>query len=87
MNYINRFFNWYKTKIVHAVGFLFFTQVIQIPHFVWGADVILRTGTVVNVDPIFDFILYGIDLIEIPSLINVTILFIYELKKRKVNNQ
>ena len=80
---LNRFWTWYQTKIVHAIGFLFITHILQIPHFIWAGDAWLQSGYVAHLHPILDFLLYGIDLIEIPALINVTLLFIAQLRKRK----
>ena len=83
---LNRFWNWYQTKIVHAIGFLFITHILQIPHFIWAGDAWLQSGYVAHLHPVLDFLLYGIDLIEIPALINVTLLFIAQLRKRNVKH-
>jgi|APSaa5957512535_1039671.scaffolds.fasta_scaffold11923_13 hypothetical protein len=55
---------------------------IQIPHFFWGGDQLLQSVYVANVNPVSDFILYSIDLIEIPLIIKTSIDFVI-LKKRK----
>jgi len=47
----------------------------------WAADAYLQTNTISNINPVFDFILYGIDLIEIPTIINTTLLFIAHVRK------
>jgi len=83
-NPILRFWNWYQTRIVEAIGFLFITHILQIPHFIWAGDAWLQAGIIVNQNPVLDFLLYGIDLIEIPALINVTLLFIANVKKKHV---
>ncbi len=54
---------------------------VQIPHFFWGGDQLIQSGFVAGVNPITDFILYSIDLIEIPLIVKVFIDFII-LKKR-----
>ncbi len=79
--FLNRFWNWYQTKTKHAIAFLFFTHILQIPHMIWAGDVYLATGMISYINPVYDFILYGIDLIEIPALINVTLLFFASLKR------
>lgn len=80
---LKRFWNWYNTKLAEAVGFLFITHILQIPHFLWAGDAYLQTGYISHLHPILDFIMYGIDLIEIPALINVTLLFIAHLKRNR----
>ena len=78
---IKRFWKWYQTKLTHAIAFLFITHILQIPHMVWAGDIYLGTGLIAYVHPVYDFILYGIDLIEIPQIVNVTLLFIASVKK------
>ena len=51
---------------------------------VWNADLMLETGMVSRVHPVLDWFLYGVDLIEIVSIINVGMI-IYSLVKRKKN--
>lgn len=84
MSCCSRFWIWYQSKLTISIAFLFFTHILQIPHMLWAADAYLQTGTVAYVHPVLDFFLYGIDLIEIPALINVTILFIMQLRKKNV---
>jgi len=79
---INRFFRWWDLKLRISLGFLVFTHIAQIPHFLWGGDAIMRTGTVYGVNPVSDFILYGIDLIEIPAIIVVVLSFIGRYTKK-----
>jgi len=80
-----RFLQWWKDKLAMSLGFLVFTHVIQIPHMVWNADILLELGFVSRVNPFLDFFLYGIDLIEIPAIIAVVISFIsvYKLRNSK----
>lgn len=54
----------------------------QIPHFFWGGDQLIQSGYVANVNPVTDFILYSIDLVEIPLIIKTFIDFVI-LKKRR----
>jgi len=85
MHQISRFFKWYEEKTAHAVTFVFIIQVLQIPHFIWAGDVYLQLGVISHIHPLLDFLLYGIDLIEIPSLIVATLLFITHIRKRYEN--
>ena len=71
------FFSWWNKKLLKiSLGFLVFTHIAQIPHFLWGGDAIVKSGYVYGVDPIYDIILYSIDLIEIPAIVVVVLSFI-----------
>ena len=54
---------------------------------VWNADIMLETGIVSRVHPIIDWFLYGVDLIEIISIINVGMIMFSLIKKRRVNKK
>ena len=47
-----------------------------------NADMMLEVGTISRVHPIIDWFLYGVDLIEIVSIINVGMIMFSLLKKR-----
>jgi hypothetical protein len=72
---------WEK-KLTISLGFLVITHVAQIPHFVWGGDALIKSGMVYNLHPVMDFVLYGIDLIEIPAIVVVVVSFVSRLRKR-----
>ncbi len=84
---LRRFWAWYNTKLVEAVGFLFITHILQVPHFIWAGDLYLKTGMVGHLHPVLDFIMYGVDLIEIPALINVTLLFIASIRAKRLKRK
>ena len=76
------FWLWYER---HTTESLLITAVIiyiQIPHMVWAGDAILQTGMVWGVNPILDFLLYGIDLIEVIPMINIGMLIYSRIRKR-----
>lgn len=75
MKLIN-FCKWWEKKLTISLGFLVFTHWAQIPHFLWGGDILLEAGYVSRIHPVLDFMLYGIDLIEIPAIVAVTISFV-----------
>ena len=83
MTVIKSFLDKADKKILVSLSFLMVTHWLQIPHFLWGGDAILKTGSVYGVDPVYDFFLYSIDLIEIPAIIAVTISFIARYKNKK----
>jgi len=82
MNAWTKFWNWYENKILGSIVIIAIIQFIQIPHMIWNADMMLEMGTISRVHPIIDWFLYGVDLIEIISIINVGMIMFSLLKKR-----
>jgi len=82
MNPWQKFWAWYENKILGSIVIIAFIQFIQIPHMVWNADLMLQAGYISNLHPILDWFLYGVDLIEIVSIINVGMIMYSLLKKR-----
>ena len=82
MNPWTKFWNWYENKILGSIVIIAVIQFIQIPHMVWNADMMLEMGNISRVHPIIDWFLYGVDLIEIVSIINVGMIMFSLLKKR-----
>ena len=83
MNRWDRFWAWYNR---HTTESLLITAVIiymQIPHMVWAGDVFLQTGIISYHNPILDFFLYGIDLVEIIPMINIGMLIYNKMRKKK----
>jgi len=83
MNTWSRFWNWYENKILGSVIIIAIIQFIQIPHMVWNADLMLESGYVSRVHPLIDWLLYGVDLIEIISIVNVGMIMFSLIKKRR----
>lgn len=83
MNPWNRFWAWYESKILGSVIIIAVIQFIQVPHMIWNADLMLQAGIISNVNPILDWFLYGVDLIEIISIINVGMMMYSLIKNRK----
>ncbi|GKS67726.1 hypothetical protein YTPLAS73_12730 [Nitrosarchaeum sp.] len=83
MNAWTRFWNWYENKILGSVIIIAIIQFIQIPHMIWNADLMLEAGYVSRVHPAVDWLLYGVDLIEIISIINVGMIMFSLIKKRR----
>jgi len=77
-----RFWDWYSRNIEKSLLITLIILLSQIPHFFWGADVLVDSGYIAGVNPITDFILYGVDLFEIPLIIKTLIDFIVLKKKR-----
>lgn len=50
---------------------------------VWNADIMLEAGIVSRVHPVIDWFLYGVDLIEIISIVNVGMIMFSLIKQRQ----
>lgn len=76
------FWAWYEK---HTTESLFITALIiyiQIPHMVWNMDLYLEMGMISRVNPILDFFLYGVDLIEVIPMINIGMLIYSRMRKK-----
>lgn len=83
----SRFWEWYENKILGSILIIAIIQFIQIPHMVWNADLYFEVGIISRLHPVLDFLLYGVDLIEIISIINVgMIVFSLIRKKRNISH-
>jgi hypothetical protein len=83
MNPWSKFWNWYENKILGSIILIAIIQFIQIPHMVWNLDIMLEAGNISRIHPVIDWFLYGVDLIEIISIINVGMIMFSLLKKRR----
>lgn len=83
MNSWNKFWSWYENKILGSVILIAIIQFIQVPHMIWNADMMLESGYVSRIHPVIDWFLYGVDLIEIVSILNVGMIMFSLIKKRR----
>ena len=83
MNAWSKFWKWYEDKILGSIIIIAIIQFIQIPHMIWNADMMLQAGIISRVNPVIDWLLYGVDLIEIVSIINVGMIMFSLIKKRR----
>ena len=70
----NRFWNWYEKQLMGSLAFLLMVHVVQIPHMIWAADVYMELGMISRIHPILDFLLYGVDLVDLLSLAQIIML-------------
>ena len=87
MNPWTRFWNWYENKILGSIILIAIIQFIQIPHMIWNADMMLEMGNISRIHPVIDWFLYGVDLIEIISIINVGMIMFSLIKKRRADKK
>ena len=70
----NRLWNWYEKQLMGSLAFLLMVHVVQIPHMIWAAGVYMELGMISRIHPILDFLLYGVDLVELLSLTQIIML-------------
>ena len=69
-----KFWNWYEKQLMGSLAFLLMVHIVQIPHMIWAADVYMELGMISRIHPILDFLLYGVDLVELLSLAQIIML-------------
>ena len=79
----DRFWDWYNRHTTESLLVTGIILLMQIPHMVWAGDAILQSGVVWGANPILDFFLYGIDLVEIIPMVNVAMMIYSKIKKGK----
>jgi len=80
---IRRFIKWYETKVLENLILAATILYLQIPHTLTAADCFFRLGwNLVHVNPVLDFFLYGIDLLEVVPIMAITFSIYVEAKKR-----
>jgi hypothetical protein len=86
-NWYDKVKDWYVDHIEESIIINLIIITLQIPHMIWNADLYLEIGTISKVNPVSDFLLYGIDLLEIPLIIKtISDFIILEKKKRGRKN-
>ncbi len=83
MSVWSRFWKWYENKILGSIVIVAIIQFIQIPHMVWNADLYFEMGVISRIHPALDWLLYGVDLIEIVSIVNVGMIMYSLIKQRR----
>lgn len=48
----------------------------------WVGDLYLKINMINNLNPVLDFFLYGVDLLELPAIVAVTMSFIAKLRHK-----
>ena len=82
MNLWQQFWTWYDRHLTKSLFITAFIINIQIPHMVWNADLYLQMGMISHINPVLDFFLYGIDLIEVFPMINIGFMIYSRLRKK-----
>lgn len=83
MNIVTRFLNWYEYHIIASLLITAIILYMQIPHTIAAADCFFTLGIgIVHIHPLIDFFLYGIDLLELLPIINITILLVAKIRHK-----
>ena len=78
LNVWTKFWNWYSKWFEKTLWLTAIILLIQIPHMIWAGDLFLQAELgIAGVHPVMDFFLYGVDLIEIPLIINICMQLYY----------
>lgn len=82
----SRFWNWYSRHVLESIVITATILYLQIPHMLWVGDLWWFSGQyIAGINTPVDFFLYGVDLIEIMAIINITFLIYAKLRER-INN-
>lgn len=86
VNTWDRFWTWYERHTTKSLVVMAVIIYIQIPHMWWNLDLYLELGMISRTNPVLDFFLYGVDMIEIIPMISVAMMIYSKLKKRKTRS-
>ena len=78
-----RFWNWYDRQITKNLIITAIIVYLQIPHMWWAGDLYLQLGIISRINPVTDFLLYGIDLIEILLMLKVGMMIYGRIRKTR----
>jgi hypothetical protein len=77
------FFDWYERHITESLGITAFILYLQIPHTISAGECFFQGSVgLLRIHPILDFLLYGIDLLEMIPLVAVTLAIISKVRHK-----
>ena len=83
VNVILSFLNWYNRHLTESLAISAFILYLQIPHTISAAECFFDGNVgLYGFHPITDFLLYGIDLLELIPIVGVTIAIIARIKSK-----
>jgi len=84
---IGNFFRWYDRHLTESLVLSAFILYLQIPHTISAAECFFDGNLgLFGIHPITDFLLYGIDLLELIPIISVTLAIIARVKQNRLSN-
>lgn len=79
-----KFWDWYERRVLESIIVSTIILYLQIPHTITAAECFFSdTNYLFGVNPITDFLLYGIDLLELIPIIALTTQLYAQIKKRR----
>ena len=83
MNPISRFLDWYERHITEGQLISAIILYLQIPHSWWALECIFGQGILHGHGVVVDFLLYGIDTLEMIPIIGITLAIITKVRKNR----
>ena len=82
-NIVTRFLDWYNMHLTESLAISAVILYLQIPHTISAAECFFDGNLgLFGIHPITDFLLYGIDLLELIPIIGVTLSIIANMRKK-----
>lgn len=82
-NIITRFLDWYNRHLTESLLISAVILYLQIPHTISAAECFFDGNLgLFGIHPITDFLLYGIDLLELIPIIGVTLAIIARVREK-----
>ena len=83
VNIVISFLNWYNRHLTESLAISAFILYLQIPHTISAAECFFDGNVgLYGFHPLTDFLLYGIDLLELIPIVGVTIAIIARIKSK-----
>ena len=84
--FVGNFFKWYDRHLKESLALSAFILYLQIPHTISAAECFFDGNLgLFGIHPITDFLLYGIDLLELIPIIGVTLAIIARVKENRLS--
>jgi|TARA_B110000263_G_scaffold243830_1_gene251078 hypothetical protein len=80
--FITRFLDWYERHLTESLALSAIILYLQIPHTISAAECFFDGSVgLFGAHPVTDFLLYGIDLLEVVPLLGVTVAIIARVRQ------
>lgn len=84
--FVGNFFKWYDRHLTESLALSAFILYLQIPHTISAAECFFDGNLgLFGIHPVTDFLLYGIDLLELIPIVGVTLAIIARVKENRLS--
>ncbi len=83
MSFIHGFLEWYNRRMVESLTISAVILYLQIPHSWWALECVFGQGFLHGHGIVVDFLLYGIDTLEMIPIIAITLTIIAKVRNGK----